>query len=752
MTRLLVGFALVLVATLVECRVKRHSEESLELVHVIFRHGDRTPDKSAIYKNDPYANVTYYPVGYGQLTNAGKRKEYKIGKALRRRYNKFLSNFTLDTVDSRCTDYNRTKMSLQLVLASLFPPTGEHVWQKKLNWQPVPFNYWPLEDDHVLGDTLKNCPKYKQEFFDYLLSSEAKGLYENFTRLHEYLEEHTGQKLNSKLFAALYFTLTTEHENGYKMPDWAAKVYPYIKHLAIMDYNVSTATPKLKRLASGFLMQKIIDDTIAKAREEKYKETKVFLYSAHESNVAQMLRFLGIFYSHVPPYGSYLTFEVHNLNGERGFKIFYQDYSSDKPKKYKLPDCGSFLPSRQVPEPLQASTSQVREKLFADAHGQVHFKASGIADLHLTIRYLFDVNMTSQSKYFEGILTCSSKFFRHGARTPELKYSYPNDPHKSDAFLPMGHGQLTNYGKRQAYKLGRNLRKRYDAFLGSIYYPEIVMARSTDFDRTKMSLLLALAGLFTPAPSQEWDKDLHWMPIPTTYDRDDLDYTLKRPNSYCPKYANELEKVLHSEKVAALLEKHKPTMEYISESTGKPVETLSDVFGVFQTLTAERWMNLTLPEWSKKVFPHEITELAASQAYFENSNRILRKLNGGRCLKMVIDNMIAKSRDSLAPKRRKMYLYSGHENNVINVLAALDLFQVHIPNYSAAVILELHHLEDQNEWAVKVIYSKNVDGEPEIQRLEGCEVLCPLKKFLKITEAIIPRNFTQECESSVYLH
>ncbi|KAJ8937380.1 hypothetical protein NQ314_011928, partial [Rhamnusium bicolor] len=265
---------------------------------------------------------------------AGKRKEYQIGKALRKRYYKFLGDFTLDRVDSRCTDYNRTKMSLQLVLASLFPPRGQHVWEKELNWQPVPFNYWPVKEDHVLGDPVKNCPKYKEAFFQYLNSSEGRKLYENFTALHKYLEEHTGQPLHSKSFAELYFTLTTEHENGFKMPEWAAAVYHHIRHLAIMDYNVSTATPELKRLASGFLIKKILDDTSKKIGGDEYKETKVFLYSAHESNVASILRFLGIFYSHVPPYGSYITIEIHN--------VYYQDYSSQKPRICSIPSCGNF--------------------------------------------------------------------------------------------------------------------------------------------------------------------------------------------------------------------------------------------------------------------------------------------------------------------------------------------------------------------------------------------------------------------------
>ncbi|KAG5868545.1 hypothetical protein JTB14_035866 [Gonioctena quinquepunctata] len=184
MTKILVVLLLFYLSSFIEGRVQRkNSENSLELIHVIFRHGDRTPDKSVIYKNDPHINQTYYPFGYGQLTNIGKRKEYLIGKALRKRYHQFLGDFTLDSVDPRSTDYNRTKMSLQLVLASLFPPRGKTVWEKNLNWQPVPFNYWPVGEDHVLGDPHANCPRFQRAYLNYLNSSEGQSLYQNFSEI-----------------------------------------------------------------------------------------------------------------------------------------------------------------------------------------------------------------------------------------------------------------------------------------------------------------------------------------------------------------------------------------------------------------------------------------------------------------------------------------------------------------------------------------------------------------------------------------
>ncbi|XP_048524466.1 venom acid phosphatase Acph-1 isoform X2 [Dendroctonus ponderosae] len=319
--------------------------DSLRLISVFLRHGARTPEFKDTYPNDPYKLDTFQPMGWGQLTNAGKRKEYNIGKELRTRYIDFLGDeeFTLDTVDARCTDYNRTKMSLQLVLASLFPPRGDLVWENQLDWQPVPFNYWPIHEDHVLADPLQNCPRYNKLFWKYLNSTEGKMLFENHTDLIKYLEHHTGSPMYSKAFADLYFSLTTEKENGYDHPEWAKSVYQQILQLAINDYNVSSATDELKKYVVGFLVKKIIDDSYTKIKGEYYKGTKIFLYSAHEFNIAVLLRYLDVFYPHVPPYGSYVIIELHNYGTVRGFKFFYQDYTEDGPKHLNIPGCGGHF-------------------------------------------------------------------------------------------------------------------------------------------------------------------------------------------------------------------------------------------------------------------------------------------------------------------------------------------------------------------------------------------------------------------------
>lgn len=135
----------------------------------------------------------------------------------------------------------------------------------------------------------------------------------------------------------------------------------------------------------------------------------------------------------------------------------------------------------------------------------------------------------------------------------------------------------------------------------------------------------------------------------------------------------------------------------------------------------------------------------------------------------VINNMVAKTEGSLHPHERKIFIYSGHENNVINVLAAMDLFRTHFPLYSSAVLIELHYLRSRQDYAVKVsticfiiivayqtlwlqvLYVRDAYKEPEELTLQDCDTLCPLNTFIKLTEKHVPGNYTAECDSLINL-
>lgn len=82
-------------------------------------------------------------------------------------------------------------------------------------------------------------------------------------------------------------------------------------------------------------------------------------------------------------------------------------------------------------------------------------------------------------------------------------------------------------GKRRCYNVGKDLRKRYDGFLNASYHYSIIEGRSTDYDRTKDSLQLVLAGLFPPTEELIWMEGMNWIPIATDYDKREADRVIK---------------------------------------------------------------------------------------------------------------------------------------------------------------------------------------------------------------------------------
>lgn len=71
--------------------------------------------------------------------------------------------------------------------------------------------------------------------------------------------------------------------------------------------------------------------------------------------------------------------------------------------------------------------------------------------------------------------------------------------------------------------MGQWLRKRYSSLLSKTYNKDEIYIRSTDVDRTLMSALSNLAGLYEPVAKDVWNPDIHWQPIPVHTSPEKLD-------------------------------------------------------------------------------------------------------------------------------------------------------------------------------------------------------------------------------------
>ncbi|XP_050298653.1 venom acid phosphatase Acph-1-like [Anthonomus grandis grandis] len=324
---------------------KTSNEDSLVLVHTIFRHGDRTPDSPG-YANNPI-NESFFPEGYGQLTKEGKRTEYRLGTTLRKRYNHFLGQtWNINYLEARSTNFNRTKMSLQLVLAALYPPRDYQVWFRNLDWQPIPYNVFENDEEFLFF----LCKKYTTELDKTQNSNDIRAAISIYDDVFKYLSEKTGESFSSAFQVfSLYFSLLTQKEYGYPLEDWVIPIWPDVfVRIAVDNYYILTNTTSLKQGSGGALLKKILRDSRAKIKGTiSPSDLKMYLYSGHDLNIATMLLTLGVFDEKIPSYGSHILFELHLVNGVYGFKIFHQDWSTEYPRLLTIPGCTAFCPFDQ---------------------------------------------------------------------------------------------------------------------------------------------------------------------------------------------------------------------------------------------------------------------------------------------------------------------------------------------------------------------------------------------------------------------
>ncbi|KAK4881239.1 hypothetical protein RN001_004558 [Aquatica leii] len=320
-----------------------------DVSNVMFRHGFRTNDLVNIYPKDPYRSETYYPYGYGQLTNQGKMREYNLGELLNRKYSKFLGMYVPEQVDAWTTDTNRTKMSLLLVLAALYPPNSPLNWNNELNWQPIPYNIIQLTD-HRIGVPQWICKRHALLYEKYKQSDAGLAMVAKYTPKYDYVSQHSGMNVKTIFdLYSLYFALSIEKELGFVLPEWTDEIFPAYLENATIDFYVSTTeSTEMTKLTGGFMQQFLVDTFTQKISNTMHPpDKKIIIYSAHEFNIAVFLRSLNVFTRHFPPYGSCVMLELHLINGVYGIKLFHQDWTTPEPKLLTIPGCGSFCPFEQ---------------------------------------------------------------------------------------------------------------------------------------------------------------------------------------------------------------------------------------------------------------------------------------------------------------------------------------------------------------------------------------------------------------------
>ncbi|XP_017957903.1 venom acid phosphatase Acph-1 [Drosophila navojoa] len=326
--------------------------------------------------------------------------------------------------------------------------------------------------------------------------------------------------------------------------------------------------------------------------------------------------------------------------------------------------------------------------------------------------------------------------FRHGPRTPAD--TYPLDPHVNETYYPFGWGQVTNNGKRELFSIGSWLRKRYGKFLAPYYSPDLVHAQATGVPRTHMTLQTVLASFFPPkGTAMEWNSKYNWQPIPVFSQQLNED-TLLLVRTPCPRYFEALHEVYELPEVKKEIEPYLDMFKELAAHTGLSFNEPEDVQSLYLTLLAEQEWGLDLPEWTKQYFPEKMQFLTEQSYVYNVYTPEMQKIKAGPFLKKMFDEMQQKRNGTLKPEKRKLFIYTGHDSTVVNVLSGLKIWERQLPRYSVMALFELHKNKETGDYWVEIYFRNNPKAPAQKLTVPGCEFQCPLDKLLELAADVVP--------------
>ncbi|XP_076390516.1 prostatic acid phosphatase isoform X1 [Megachile rotundata] len=324
---------------------KHEKSNSLRLVTVVMRHGDRAPQDT--YPNDPYLNNTMEPYGWGQLTNEGRRNQYNQGLFLRKRYGHFLGpTYSPNIFYLQCTAVDRTKMSAMLEAAALWKPTKQQSFKPDLPWQPVTLFYQPRSEDTLMliWDT---CPKYTKLRQTINNLPEVQQVQEDNKQLYEELTNLTGMAISTPGdVGSLYSTLTAEKHMKLILPEWTNDYYPdKMLPLMLYDLQLNVYNDPLKRLKGGPFLKKIVTDMLAKKENTlEPEERKMFMYIGHDSSIVSLLDVMQVWNNQVPNYNIMTMIELHEDCHGWNVQVLLRNTTEREPYRLTIPGCTTICP------------------------------------------------------------------------------------------------------------------------------------------------------------------------------------------------------------------------------------------------------------------------------------------------------------------------------------------------------------------------------------------------------------------------
>ncbi|OQV12514.1 putative Testicular acid phosphatase-like protein [Hypsibius exemplaris] len=360
---------------------------------------------------------------------------------------------------------------------------------------------------------------------------------------------------------------------------------------------------------------------------------------------------------------------------------------------------------------------------------------------------------------------------RHGEREALFNIPVAGETTAKDLKSFPKEAQLTADGVRQMYEYGRFMRQRYHKYFenGEKSSSQRIRVISSATDRTISSAQALIAGLLPPnGTARQWNSPLgaHWVPFPVYSRPSTHDGLLLNFKDDCPVFTEMRDSIGTMPIALQLQEEMKDFTRDVSRATGlahydffETSTAIEDAIHyrrthpqLFTNVTAPTsswpsWMNNTLADGFKR-----IADMRMQLVVGGNGDRVRTRFRAGALLYEIFERMNA-SRWNAGKNYLKMVQYSGHDENVAAILAALNLYNYTlegpnfgIPEFTASIIMELH----KNN-TVRLLLKNDpahIWDDPVVLMHPECQVpFCPLDKLYALLSDVIvdEETWKEEC-------
>ncbi|VDN05560.1 unnamed protein product [Thelazia callipaeda] len=318
-----------------------------------------------------------------------------------------------------------------------------------------------------------------------------------------------------------------------------------------------------------------------------------------------------------------------------------------------------------------------------------------------------------------------------------------------------GDYELTQFGKREGFGFGKELREFVGGLINNNYMRDEVAFYTSSANRCQMTLQVIMAGLYPPDTFGEWNHALEWSPVPYTID-DPMLRTYSIPN--CTAIQRAWEPIAHDNlpELAQMTASNLPLLEYIAQNTGwnKSIESASDLA---DNIFLINLYNTGLPDWIERptLEGYDKQSLQEAIMMFMEKHTLTcvnyepcRDIMGGVWLNHIL-TALRKIADG--QKSQKILGYVSHLETTLSVMKLLKINQTYL-NTTSGFLIEYR---DQPKKSVRLLTHETLTIDKhiieqanymeELEAISDSSHWIPFEEFYKVTKSKVIVDWMEAC-------